>query len=57
MAHRTPWLGLLLWAVACAGLLVSLFVQADKGVGHENGLNSYACSAMLCVIRVTSERR
>jgi hypothetical protein len=28
-----------------------------EGVGHENGPNSYACSAMLCVIRVTSERR
>jgi hypothetical protein len=26
MAHRMPWLGLLLWALACAGLFVSLLV-------------------------------
>jgi hypothetical protein len=28
--QRTPWLGLLLWALACAGLFVSLVMQADE---------------------------
>jgi hypothetical protein len=28
--QRTPWLGLLLWALACAGLFVSLLMQADE---------------------------
>jgi hypothetical protein len=27
--QRTPWLGLLLWALACVGLFVSLLMQAD----------------------------
>jgi hypothetical protein len=27
--QRTPWVGLLLWAIACAGLLVSLLMQND----------------------------
>lgn len=27
--QRTPWLGLLLWALACAGLCVSLLMQPD----------------------------
>jgi hypothetical protein len=29
---RTPWLGLLLWAFACAGLLVSLIVERSAGI-------------------------
>jgi hypothetical protein len=28
--QRTPWFGLLLWAIACAGLLVSLLMQHDE---------------------------
>jgi hypothetical protein len=28
--QRTPWVGLLLWAIACAGLLVSLLTQHDE---------------------------
>lgn len=27
--QRTPWLGLLLWALACVGLFVSLLMQAE----------------------------
>lgn len=27
--RRPPWLGLLLWALACVGLFVSLLMQAD----------------------------
>ena len=29
MEERTPWVGLLLWGISCAGLLVSLLVQND----------------------------
>jgi hypothetical protein len=32
--QRTPWLGLLLWAIACAGLLLSLLTKND-GLDHE----------------------
>ena len=28
--QRTPWVGLVLWAIACAGLLVSLLTQHDE---------------------------
>jgi hypothetical protein len=28
--QRTPWLGLLLWALACVGLIVSLLMQVDE---------------------------
>lgn len=28
--QRAPWVGLLLWAIACAGLLVSLLTQHDE---------------------------
>ena len=27
---RTPWLGLLLWALACTGLFVSLLIDTDQ---------------------------
>ena len=29
-AQPTPWLGLLLWALACAGLFVSLLIESEE---------------------------
>jgi hypothetical protein len=28
--HPTPWLGLLIWALACAGLFVSLLLESGE---------------------------
>jgi hypothetical protein len=42
--QRTPWLGLLLWALASAGLFVSLLMQADE-LDHEPRLAAHEAIA------------
>jgi hypothetical protein len=39
--HSMPWLGLLLWALACAGLFVSLLMDAGE-FGREPRLAAHA---------------